>query len=63
MKLKSLSTVLYSSRGSIQSAIVYDLSANKDLEHGCSVDYAVKHYGDSEVKQIQADNNYLVITI
>lgn len=63
MKLKELSPVLYSTIGNIQFAIVYDKSENKDIESGCSVDYAVKHYAESDVKQIQADNNYLVIVI
>lgn len=63
MLLKDLKSVLFSNRGSIQSAIVYDLEKNKDVAFGCSIEYAVKTFGDFEVKQIQADSNYLVITI
>lgn len=63
MKLCELKDILCSGRGSIQMAIVYDTETNKDIESGCSVDYAVLEYGNKEVKRIQADNDYLVISI
>jgi hypothetical protein len=63
MKLKELQSVLRSRRGGIQSAIVYDSASNTDLENGCSVEYAVEHYGDSEVQRIEAFENNLLITI
>ena len=44
-------------------AIVYDTASCKDIESGCSVEYAIKQYGNKEVQQIQADGNYLVICI
>ena len=63
MKLCELKDILCSGRGSIQIAIVYDTETNKDIEVGCSIDYAVLEYGNREVKRIQAHSNYLVIWI
>ena len=63
MKLKELKAILYSERGNIQPAIVYDSAKYADVESGCSVDYAVDKYGESEVKHIQAFENQLIITI
>lgn len=62
-KLCELKDILCSGRGSIQMAIVYDTETNKDIEVDCSIDYAVLEYGNREVKRIQADNGYLVISI
>lgn len=63
MKLKVLQSVLYSTRDSIQFAIVYDSKSNIDIENGCSVECAIQQHGDKEVKHIQAFENQLVITI
>jgi hypothetical protein len=63
MKLKDLKSVLYSSRGAIQFAIVYDQEKNRDLENGCSIDYAVEKYSDRTVHHIEAFEHRLVITI
>lgn len=63
MKLKDLSNVLYSTRGNIQFAIVYDQEKNADIASGCSIDYAVEKYGERELKQIEAFENQLVIII
>ena len=63
MKLKDLKTILYSSRGGVQFAIVYDREKNADLENGCSIDYAVEKYGDRTVHHIEAFENQLIITI
>ena len=63
MKLNKLSGILHSGRGNIQMAIVYDTSSCADIESGCSIEYAIEQYGDREVKQIQAEANYLVICI
>ena len=63
MKLGELKRILYSCRGAIQSAIVWDKENCKELEKGCSVEYAVENYGNYEVKHITADQGYLVITI
>ncbi len=63
MKLKDLSTVLRSNRGSVQFAIVYDSKTNTDIEQGCSIEYAVAHHGDKEVRRIEAFENQLLITV
>ena len=63
MKLKDLKEVLYSQTGNIQFAIVWDYNTMQDLENGCSVDYAVKEYGEKELKQITATDDKLILTI
>lgn len=69
MKLKELQPIIRSRIGNIQFAIVYDATHNKDLEYGCSVDYALDSYGEYEVTRIQSYydhanfRDYLVITI
>lgn len=63
MKLKELQSILYSRRGEIQFAIVYEYETNTDIENGCSVEYAVEHHGDREVKQIGAFENQILITV
>ena len=54
MKLKDLKSILYSDTGAIQWAIVYDHNKNEDLEKHCSIEFAVAHYGEYEVKRISA---------
>ena len=69
MKLKDLSSILYSKTGNIQFAIVYDYENHIDLEHGCSVEYAITHYGDYKVRRITScfdfseQMDYLVIHV
>lgn len=63
MRLSELSGILRSTRGDIQLAVVYDGEKNYDLEDGCSVEYAIKHYGDKELKQLQAFEDQIIITI
>lgn len=63
MKLKDLGNVLRSTHGAIQFAIIWDEKECKDLENGCSVEYAVKEYGERTVKRINAYGNKLVITV
>ena len=63
MKLKELKSVLYSNRGSVQFAIVYDSKTNTDIENGCSIDYAVKTHGDKDVVRIEVFENQLLITV
>ena len=63
MKLKELKQILYSRRDNIQFAIVYDSKLNTDVENGCSIEYAIKHYCEKEIKHIEAFENQLVITI
>jgi hypothetical protein len=63
MKLKDLKPVLYSLCGDVQFAIVYDWEENRDLENGCSVEYAIDKYGDRPVRRIGAEGGQLVISI
>ena len=63
MKLKELKTILYSTRNSVQFAIVYDSKTNTDIENGCAIDYAIQTYGDKEVIRIEAFKNNLLITV
>lgn len=63
MKIKDLKTIIYSKTGDFQFVIIYDLATNTDIENGCSIEYAVCHYGDKEVKRVSADENMIVITI
>lgn len=63
MQLKDLAPVLRSPRGRIQFAIVYDLGIHNDIEGGCSVEYAVKHYGEWRVDRITAEDDYLVLHV
>lgn len=63
MQLKDLAPVLRSVTGGMQMAAVYDLDTAKDLADGCSVDYAVKHFGDYVLDRITAYGDYLVLTV
>ena len=63
MKLKELENILYSNRGYAQFAIVYDSKRNVDIVNGCTIDWIVQNYGESEVKHIEAFENQLIITI
>ena len=63
MKLKELQTILCSRRGAVQFAIVYEAETSTELESGCSVEYAIKHHGDREVKRIGAVENQILIVV
>ena len=63
MKLKDFRNIIHSTTGNIQLCIVYDCKADLDIESGCSAEYAYKHYGDRELKQISADDSYVVFHI
>ena len=63
MKIKELKTVLHSTTGNIQFAILYDSGLNKDIEQGCSIDYIIHNYGDRELKRIEAFENQLILTV
>ena len=54
MKLKDLAPVAYSLTGDIQSCVVYDFNENIDLETDCSIEYAIKHYGDRDLHRISS---------
>ena len=64
MKLKKLNKVIFS-RGmaDVQFVIIWDSATCKDLLNGCSYEYALKEYGDAEVKRITAYEDKLVFEI
>lgn len=61
MKLKELRSILYSSRGGVQMAVLYNRTHNKDIDSG-SVEYIAGHYPEIEVDQISAFEDYIIIT-
>ena len=63
MKIKDLNKIIYSKTGDIQFCIIYDFETNKDIANGCSMEYAVCHYGDKEVKRVSAYEDNIVITV
>lgn len=63
MKLKKLKSILFSTTGDIQFAVVYDYEEQIDLENGCSIEYAIANYGEQTVRRIQAYEGELVIEI
>ena len=63
MKLRELSSILYSTRGNIQFCIVYDSEKRADIENGCSVEYAIDQHGDKTVKHLEAFEHQLLITV
>ena len=65
MKLKDLAPVAYSLTGDIQSCIVYDCRENIDLEAGCSIECAIKHYGDRDLHRISSLDgcSYLLLSL
>lgn len=62
MKLKELKSILFSTRGNIQFAIVYDREKCDDIDKG-SIEYIVEQYKEKEVKHIEAYEDNLIITI
>lgn len=62
MKLKDLKQILYSNRGSIQFAVMYDSKTNTDIERG-TIDNIVANHGEKEVVRIEAFENQLIITV
>ena len=63
MKLKELESILYSSHGRIQTAILYDVEFGLDLDVGNPVDSVVKRYGELIVNRIEAFDDNLVIGV
>lgn len=61
MKLKELRSALRSTRGGIQMAILYNRAQDKDIVIG-SVEYIVENYPETEVDQLSASQDYIIIT-
>ena len=62
MKIKDLKSVVYSSYGMLQMAIVYDYSAQIYVFNG-TIEGAIKNYGECELTRIQADQDALVLEV
>lgn len=62
-KLKDYADVLYSTRDFVIFAVIYDSTTREDVLSGCTVECAIKEYGEKEVKRIIPEDNELVIII
>ena len=63
MKVKDLGAIRWSVTGDIQHAILYDTHANADIGAGCSMEYAIKHYGEWSIDRITAGNYDIILHI
>lgn len=64
MKLNSMKGILRSSIGEIQTCVVWDSTNLEDIANGCSVEYAIKTYGDRPLDRIYITHDgELVISI
>lgn len=62
IKLSSLRDVLYSTRGYVQMAVIYDDVNDEDIDEG-TVEGIIDAYGDYPIKHIEAWKDTLVFTI
>ena len=58
MKLKDLSSILWSPVGGFQDVIIYNITDDMEMERSCSVEYAVKYYGDWRVNRFSSYYDY-----
>ena len=58
MKLKDLSSVLWTPVGCMQYTIVYNITDNIEMERLCSVEDAVKYYGDWRANRLFSYYDY-----
>lgn len=69
MKLKDLSSILWSPVGGFQDVIIYNITDDMEMERSCSVEYAVKYYGDWRVNRLSScydhekKRDYIVIRV
>ena len=69
MKLKDLSSILWSPVGCFQDVIIYNITDDIEMEPSCSVEYAVKYYGDWRVNRLSSyydhekKRDYIVIRV
>jgi hypothetical protein len=69
MKLEELYNIIRSRTNNIQWVIVWSAITHNYLEYGCSVEYALDHYGECEAERIypfydrENFTDYLVIEI
>lgn len=69
MKLKDLSSILWTPVGCNQDVIIYNITDDIEMERSCSVEYAIKYYGDWRVNRLfsyydhEKKRDYMVIRV
>lgn len=69
MKLKDLSSILWTPVGCRQDVIIYNITDDIEMERSCSVEYAIKYYGDWRVNRVfsyydhEKKRDYMVIRV
>lgn len=63
MKFVDLSAVRFSYQWDIQHCIVWEQETDKDLVNGCSVEYAIEHFANMEIKRISVADGMLIFTV
>lgn len=60
MKLKELKNIIYSSRGNIINAVLYDTKTDMDVENA-TIDYIIENHENDIIKRITIENNTLIL--
>lgn len=63
MKLAEMKGILRSTTVNIQMCVVWDSDKCTKLEKACSVEYALKHYGDMQLDRIYTYETELVLSV
>lgn len=63
MKIKDLKGIIRSGHGDIQSTIIWSIRERKDIINGCSIEYAIKNYGELEMENVRAFDDNIVISV
>lgn len=58
MKLEELSDILQTPVGCWQDVIVYNITDHMEMEPSCSIEYAIKYYGDWKVNRLSSYCDY-----
>ncbi len=61
--LSDLGNFIYSTRGNPVMVIIYDVTKNKDILSGCTIEHAISIYGYKKVKVSYPQNNNLIIEV
>ena len=60
MQIKDLKSILYSSRGQIIKAIIYDLRTGKDIDEG-TIEQIYREYGDLYITNIVPSGMFEIV--
>lgn len=60
MQIKDLKSILYSSRGQIIKAIIYDLRTGKDIDKG-TIEQIYREYGDLYITNIVPSGMFEIV--